>query len=86
MSPSLIAHERGLTIGTVNGHLVRYVPSGEVTLDDLVLPEHQQAILTVIKKIGTTNGTTAIKNLCPPDVSYDDIRMVCSCLSVFEPI
>lgn len=86
MSPSLIAHERGLTIGTVNGHLVRYVPSGEVKLDDLVLPEHQQAILAVIKKIGTTNGTTAIKNLCPPDVSYDDIRMVCSCLSVFEPI
>ena len=76
MKPDLIAHERGLTIGTVNGHLFRYVASGEVSFDDLVLPEHQQAILAVVSKIGTADGTTAIKNLCPPDVTYDDIRLV----------
>ena len=55
---------------------MRYVASGEVSFDDLVLPEHQQAILAVIKKVGTANGTTAIKNLCPPDITFDDIRMV----------
>ena len=76
MNSDLIAHERGLTIGTINGHLMRYVASGEVSFDDLVLPEHQQAILSVIKKIGTDNGVTAIKNLCPPDITFDEIRMV----------
>lgn len=76
MNIDLIAHERGLTIGTISSHLMRYVASGEVSFDDLVLPEHQQAILAVIKKVGTANGTTAIKNLCPPDITFDDIRMV----------
>ena len=85
MKPDLIAHERGLTIGTVNGHLFRYVESGKVSFDDLVLPEHQQAILAVVQKIGTSEGTTAIKNLCPPDVTYDDIRLVLSNLSVRPP-
>lgn len=76
MNTDLIARERGLTIGTICGHLMRYVASGEVSFDDLVLPEHQQAILAVVNKIGTANGTTAIKNLCPPDITFDDIRMV----------
>ena len=78
MKPDMIAHERGLTIGTVNGHLVRYVKSGKVTLNDLVSPDHQQAILSVVSKIGTSEGVTAIKNLCPPDVTFDDIRLVLS--------
>ena len=76
MNIDLIAHERGLTIGTISSHLMRYVASGEVSFDDIVLPEHQQAILAVIKKVGTANGTTVIKNLCPPDITFDDIRMV----------
>ena len=76
MKPDLIAHERGLTIGTINGHLLRYVKGGKVDFDDLVTPEHQKAILSVIAKIGTADGTTPIKNLCPPDVTYDDIRLV----------
>ena len=76
MKPDMIAHERGLTIGTINNHLARYIATGEVTFDDLVTPEHQQAVLSVIRKIGTADGTTAIKNLCPPDVTYDDIRLV----------
>ena len=76
MKPDLIAHERGLTIGTIISHLARYIVTGEVALDDLVTPEHQQAILSIVRKIGTDDGTTAIKNLCPPDVTYDDIRLV----------
>ena len=76
MKPDLIARERGLTLGTVLGHLDRYVATGEVSFDDLVTPERQQAVLRVVSKIGTADGTTAIKNLCPPDVTYDDIRLV----------
>ena len=75
-SPADIARERSLTLGTVLGHLKRYVDSGEVDLDDLVSREHQLIIANVIRKIGTTDGTTAIKNLCPPDITFDEIRLM----------
>ena len=77
-SPEDIARERSLTLGTVHGHLVRYVDSGEVDFDDLVSREHQLIIANVIRKIGTTEGTTPIKNLCPPDITYDEIRLMLS--------
>jgi hypothetical protein len=76
MKPDLIAKTRSLTLGTVIGHLTRYVDSGKVSFDDLVPADHQQAIQRVISKIGVTEGSTAIKNLCPPDITYDEIRLV----------
>lgn len=76
MKPDLIAKSRALTLSTVIGHLVRYVESGEVSFDDLVSVEHQQAIERIVCKIGTDKGSTAIKNLCPPDITYDEIRLV----------
>ena len=76
MKPDLIARERNLTLSTVLGHLLRYVDSGAVDFDDLVSPEHQEAITAIVEKVGTDEGTTPIKNLCPPEVTYDEIRMV----------
>ena len=76
MKPDLIAKSRALTLSTVIGHLVRYVESGEVSFDDLVPVEHQQAIERIAHKIGFDNGSTAIKTLCPPDITYDEIRLV----------
>ena len=76
MKPDLIAKARSLTLGTVIGHLTRYVDSGEVSFDDLVPTDHQQTIERVISKIGVTEGSTAIKNLCPQDITYDEIRLV----------
>jgi hypothetical protein len=76
MKPDLIAKARGLTLGTVIGHLTRYIESGDVSFDDLVPLEHQQVIERIVRKMGTDNGSTAIKNLCPPDVTYDEIRLV----------
>ena len=76
MKPDLIAHERGLTIGTIYSHLSRYIDSGNIPLSDLIPPEHQQAIERIVQKIGTDNGTTPIKNLCPPDVTYEEIHLM----------
>ena len=77
-TPEEIARERALTLGTVIGHLVRYVDSGEVDFDDLVSRDHQLIIANVIRKIGTSHGTTAIKSLCPSDITYDEIRLMLS--------
>ena len=75
-TPEDIAHERSLTLSTIIGHLVRYVNSGRVSFDSLVSPEHQRNIAAVIQRIGTADGTTAIKNLCEPDVTYAEIRLM----------
>jgi len=74
--PAEIARERGLTVGTVLSHLVRYVDSGQVAFDDLVAPAHQQSIAAVIQRVGIADGSTAIKSLCPPEVTYDEIRLM----------
>ncbi len=76
MKPDLIAHERNLTLSTIIGHLARYVSTGQVSFDDLVTPDHQKAIASVIQKTGTADGLTPIKSLCPPDVTFGEIRLM----------
>ena len=76
MTPELIARERGFTLGTIYGHLARYIPTGDISLDDLIPGDHQQAILRAIHMAGSEAGSTAIKTLCPPDISYDEIRLM----------
>ena len=75
-TPELIARERGLTIGTIFGHLARYISTGELSIDDLVPQNHQQTILRAIHMADSNASTTAIKELCPPDISYEEIRLV----------
>ncbi len=84
-TPEEIARERSLTLGTIFGHLARYIKSGEVNIDDLVPLEHQKIIASVISKTGSAEGTTPIKNLCPPDVTYDEIRLMLSRLQPNTP-
>jgi hypothetical protein len=75
-TPELIARERGLTIGTIFGHLARYISTGELSIDDLVPQNHQQTILRAIHMVDSNASTSAIKELCPPDISYEEIRLV----------
>jgi len=80
-TPEEIARERSLTLGTVFGHLARYVGSGKVSLDALISPAKQQAIRRVLNMVGENNSVNAIKALCPTDVSYEEIRLMMSLLS-----
>ena len=75
LKPGLIAVERGLTLATIMGHLQRYVVSGDIPLADILTPEHRQAIERAMNMAGPAAGAAAIKELCPPEVSYDEIRM-----------
>ena len=75
-TPELIARERSLTLGTIYGHLARYITTGDISLDDLIPKDHQQAILRAIHMAGSDANTTAIKTLCPPDITYEEVRLV----------
>ncbi|MEE3446766.1 MAG: helix-turn-helix domain-containing protein, partial [Prevotella sp.] len=78
LTPDAIAKERGLTLGTIMGHLSRFVATGEISLSDILSKEHHEAILKAVRLIGPDDGRTAIKNLCPPEVTYAEIELVLS--------
>ena len=76
LTPEQIAKERGMARSTIIGHLARYLETGEITIDQLVHPDHQKAIRRVVELVGTADGMTPIKALCPPEVTYEEIRLV----------
>ena len=78
LSPLQIATARSLTIGTIYNHLARFVNSGDINLLDILPQQHIEAIQRVVRMVGTEGNTTAIKALCPPEVTYDEIRLVLS--------
>lgn len=71
-----IARERGLTVSTVEGHLARYISTGEVRLGDFVTPERAAAIREAIVKCGDTRAISPIKQLLGDEYSYGEIRAV----------
>jgi uncharacterized protein YpbB len=71
-----IAQERGLTMSTIFSHLTRYLEAGQLSMNDLVPESHQQLIEALLSKHGLENGLAFIKEQCPPDVTYDEIRLV----------
>ncbi len=70
-----IAKERRLSIGTIEGHFVAFVASGEIHIDEIVSKEKQELIKTAIKIHGKS-GTKNLKDHLPESISYGEIRMV----------
>ena len=78
LTPEQIAAERGIAVSTVFSHLASFVGTGQVAVDELVPPAHQQAIRRVIRMVGTSQGLKPIKVLCPPEISYSEISLMLS--------
>ena len=76
LSPKEIAIERCLALSTIYSHLQRFVESNTIPITDIIEPKRIQAINRIINMVGKDAGTTAIKSLCPPDVTYEEIRLV----------
>lgn len=76
MRPEDIAKERGLSVGTIFGHLRRFIDSGDIQVSDILPQERIDTIMRVINMVGKEAGMIPIKNLCPPEVTYDEIRQV----------
>lgn len=71
-----IAQERGLTQGTIQGHLVPYILNGEIKIEEVIEEKKINIIKRIIKAVGIENGMTPIKELCPSDITYNDIRLI----------
>ena len=71
-----IAKERGLALTTVENHLIRFIPTGEVLLDDFVAAERVPTIHEAIFKCSDSNALSPIKEILGDNFSYCEIRAV----------
>ena len=75
-TPQQIATERNVTVNTVMTHLSSLVQEGRLNIDQVIPEERRKKIEKVVSAVGTDSGLTPIKNLCPPDVEWEELRMV----------
>ena len=76
MTPQQIAQERSVTTATVMGHLATLVEEGRLRIEQVIAPERRRKIEKAVRAVGLESGLASIKNLCPPDVEYNELRMV----------
>lgn len=77
-----IAKERNLKPETIYGHLAFYALRGEIPMETILPAKHREVIERLLKNIGLENGTKPIKELCPPDVTYAEIRLTMNLLGI----
>jgi len=75
-SVSEIAAERGITKNTVEGHLARFVASGELSLHQLVPLDKVGPIREAIERFSDSNALSPIKEYLGEEYSYGEIRAV----------
>jgi ATP-dependent DNA helicase RecQ len=76
MSIDEIARERGVTQSTVENHLARFIPTGEIALTDLVAEEKIEPIREAIVRFQDVGALAPIKEHLGADYSYGEIRAV----------
>jgi ATP-dependent DNA helicase RecQ len=74
-SPSEIAENRGFAQSTIMGHLLSFIPTGEIQADALISPEKIAVILDVITR-PEVSGLKNARELLGDAFSYDEIRAV----------
>lgn len=71
-----IASERNLAETTIFNHLVYFVEKGRLEQEAILPPKHFEEIEKVIKRVGIADGAAPIKALCPPEITWGELRLV----------
>lgn len=75
-SVTQIAEERRLSPNTVETHLVRFIPTGEIEVEEIVSPEKVKVIKNTVMQLGEVQGISPIKEHLGEEFSYGEIRVV----------
>jgi len=70
-----IAKMRGLTIGTIENHLISFISTAEISIGDILSKNKIEKILSEIKE-NPDSTSSAIKEKLGDDYSYNEIRAV----------
>ncbi len=76
-----IARERGVQPSTVENHLARFIPTGEIRLDELVQLDKVETIRNAVVKFNETGALSPIKEFLGDDYTYGEIRAVIASMS-----
>ena len=80
-SPAEIARERSLAQSTIEGHLARFIPTGQVKLEELVPGHKIEPIRRAIIELNAETAVGPVKELLGDDFTYGEIRAVHAALS-----
>ncbi|WP_143961704.1 helix-turn-helix domain-containing protein [Litoribacter populi] len=75
-----IATERGLVTGTIESHLISFIPTGEVKLDEFVSQDKKESILAVIQEAKEELKSSEIREILGEKYSFAEIRAVMASL------
>jgi hypothetical protein len=70
-----IAAERGLVRGTIEGHLLQFIPTGEVKMEQIVAPEKVPVIMQAIER-SEQKGISNIRAVTGDACTYNEIKAV----------
>lgn len=76
LNPQQIAEKRNLGLSTIEGHLVRFIPTGQVKVDELVTPHKIDAIKKAFIDLKDDARLGRVKEVLGDDFSYGEIRAV----------
>jgi ATP-dependent DNA helicase RecQ len=71
-----IAESRGMAKGTIEMHLVKFIQSGEISLEDLVLERKIEPIKNAILRLNAGFAVAPVKEFLGENYSYAEIRAV----------
>ena len=75
-SIAAIAKARDLAVSTIETHLVRFIPSGEILLEDIVAAHKIEPIRQAILALNAGAATSPVKEYLGDEYSYGEIRAV----------
>ncbi|MBL7747651.1 MAG: helix-turn-helix domain-containing protein [Chitinophagaceae bacterium] len=78
-----IASERNLSRGTIEGHLAKFISSGEVKIEDIISPEKISLIETALEDFNG-KSISPIKQQLGDDVSFGEIKLVMASLGITQ--
>jgi len=76
LSIAEIAESREMARSTIEMHLIRFIQSGEVNLEDLVSDDKIEPIKTAIIKFNASGAIAPVKEFLGENYSYGEIRAV----------
>ncbi|MEQ1923891.1 MAG: helix-turn-helix domain-containing protein, partial [Pyrinomonadaceae bacterium] len=71
-----IAKERGLSPTTIENHLIRFISTGEISLEQFVSLDKVETIQQAIIKFQPSDALSPVKEFLGDDYSYAEIRAV----------
>ena len=75
-----IAEARDLAKSTIEMHLIRFIPSGEIMIEELVSDDKIEAIREAVIRFSDSGSLSTVREFLGEDYSYGEIRAVLATL------